>query len=832
MPEPQLRCSTVLGFKVQRHSESIGNVWYRAFYPALQLSRDGHDVRVFENTPSPALIASLDALIIVKPTNLTDLKVAFLAHEAGTPVIVDLCDDIFVPSYGRGRGVERAICTAVLNIASVAVTTGPILAAKVRKMVHHNVPVVEIPDPVESESENAAIRRSFRATLRRAELRRIFGKCRRYISSLKKFLISALPQVIRRTLPKVRIILQYGWHARHTLVTRQPPKFLSEQVFFKPTVVADQALDKSRAQLDQDLHLPPAAGLPLGRSRKRIIWFGNAGAGHGDFGLPNLNLIKEPLARVAAVIPLELIVVSNNRTEFERITKAWPFPCIYRPWSRKTIFRELDQADLCVIPNSRDPFSLAKSANRHALALSRGIPVVATSIPAAQALKEFMVFDDWEKGILNYLTDEARAKQDALAGQEYVLKHFGPSVMGAAWERVLSGLEKRHDRVVQTTEAVRVLAFMDLVQDLDVLMPVMQGLMRDPRFDLKVCVTEWLVSESPRVLQQLTSNGIVPILVNQEDVLKGAAPHLCFDAVLTAVESNNPAHRVSFSLTKRAEALGQKCFTFQHGLENIGLTYFAAHPEGPDGVQFASSHIFIWGKAEDLPAQVAPDIRARCVAVGRPISAPLVLPSLPMRDMYRIVVGVFENLHWQRYSSAYTELFLKDLFAAVTAHRDVLFLIKPHHAGRWTSEHLAALKASPPNLVLASPTDPLWEPFTASAILQIVDGAITTPSTVALDAALAGKPVAVAAYGLSLPTYSPLPLLQNVKDWNEFIASCETGKNEIISRSLAFRDRSALSGDAIPRILQSIFSRTKGQNCDHENIIDRRASDGNADEPH
>jgi hypothetical protein len=398
--------------------------------------------------------------------------------------------------------------------------------------------------------------------------------------------------------------------------------------------------------------------------------------------------------------------------------------------------------------------------------------------------------------------------------------------MGAAWEGVLSGLEKRYARMAQPPEAVRVLAFMDLLQDLDILMPVIQGLMRDPRFDLKVCVTEWLVSESPRVLQQLTSNGIVPLLVSQKDVVEGTAPHLCFDAILTAVESNNPAHRVSFSLAKRAEALGQRCFTFQHGLENIGLTYFDAEPGGPDRVQFVSSRIFIWGKVEDLPVQVAPDIRARCMAVGRPRPAPLVLPNLPMGNRYSLVVGVFENLHWQRYSAAYVDFFVRDLFSAVTAYRDVLFLIKPHHAGKWISEHLAALKASPLNLLLANPTDPLWEPFTASAILQIVDGAITTPSTVALDAALAGKPVAVAAYGLSLSTYSPLPLLHDVKDWNEFIASCGAGKNEMVSRSLAFRDRSVLSGDAVPRILQSILSSTLDKNYNGQTIVNGGASDG------
>ena len=131
------------------------------------------------------------------------------------------------------------------------------------------------------------------------------------------------------------------------------------------------------------------------------------------------------------------------------------------------------------------------------------------------------------------------------------------------------------------------------------------------------------------------------------------------------------------------------------------------------------------------------------------------------------------------------------------------------------SEHLVGLKATPPNLLLANPVDPLWEPFTASAILQIVDGAITTPSTVALDAALAGKPVAVASYGLDLSVYSPLPLLNDFKDWDDFIVSSGTRENEMVSRSLAFRDRNLLPGDPLPRILQSIHSSIQQEIREH-----------------
>jgi ornithine cyclodeaminase/alanine dehydrogenase-like protein (mu-crystallin family) len=63
---------------------------------------------------------------------------------------------------------------------------------------------------------------------------------------------------------------------------------------------------------------------------------------------------------------------------------------------------------------------------------------------------------------------------------------------------------------------------------------------------------------------------------------------------------------------------------------------------------------------------------------------------------------------------------------------------------------------------------------TASSPTDAVAGAdlvITTPSTVALDAVQAGKRVAVAAYGLSLPAYEPLPLLNGLQDWRNFAAA-------------------------------------------------------------
>jgi hypothetical protein len=71
---------------------------------------------------------------------------------------------------------------------------------------------------------------------------------------------------------------------------------------------------------------------------------------------------------------------------------------------------------------------------------------------------------------------------------------------------------------------------------------------------------------------------------------------------------------------------------------------------------------------------------------------------------------------------------------------------------------------------------------------------ITTPSTVALDAALARKPVAVVAYGHDLPAFQPLPLLQSAADWigfGEQAASADTAR-----KRAAFVTRNTKAGSA------------------------------------
>ncbi len=183
--------------------------------------------------------------------------------------------------------------------------------------------------------------------------------------------------------------------------------------------------------------------------------------------------------------------------------------------------------------------------------------------------------------------------------------------------------------------------------------------------------------------------------------------------------------------------------------------------------------------------------------MGSPKSVPP--PALPTplnQGRWARTVGVFENLHWTRFSEAYREHFARDLEDAAAARPDTLFLIKPHHAGRWMSRHRDRI-AERANLVVVDPTDSAWEPHTAPALIASVDKVLTTPSTVALDAARTGRPVAVLGYDLDLPLYEPLPILRGGDDLERFL---DEDPDAALRRNEAFLERARLPGRADHRI--------------------------------
>lgn len=270
---------------------------------------------------------------------------------------------------------------------------------------------------------------------------------------------------------------------------------------------------------------------------------------------------------------------------------------------------------------------------------------------------------------------------------------------------------------------IRLLVFLGLKQDEALLAPVIAAAKADARFQVTV-----------------RRHGRFRPL----PCLKG------FDALLCGAESNVRAHKAAHRLAWRANARGVETFTLQHGFENIGLTYWDDYY---GAVDFAAKHILTWGDPGALPAWLPENVRARCVEVGFPRSAPP--PGLPPLEGGGDLL-IAGNLHWHRYSGEYRTRFAQDAKALCAAFPERRFYVKPHPVS--TGEHVAALCALPNVRQVRN------EDWTRLGLA----GVITTPSTLALDAAWAGLPVAVAGYGLGLSAYAPLPVLQNTEDWVAF----------------------------------------------------------------
>ena len=120
--------------------------------------------------------------------------------------------------------------------------------------------------------------------------------------------------------------------------------------------------------------------------------------------------------------------------------------CTFRPWSVAAVFDELARCDAVVIPaDPNNPRDAVRSHNRFTESAWAGRFVIAHPLPSYQALAEFgWVGENLGVGLSAFLADGAEARRRILAGQDYIAKHFAPSVIANAWnEALVAAIEPR-----------------------------------------------------------------------------------------------------------------------------------------------------------------------------------------------------------------------------------------------------------------------------------------------------------------------------------------------------------------------------------------------------
>ncbi|MDJ0679171.1 MAG: glycosyltransferase [Xenococcaceae cyanobacterium MO_167.B52] len=355
-------------------------------------------------------------------------------------------------------------------------------------------------------------------------------------------------------------------------------------------------------------------------------------------------------------------------------------------------------------------------------------------------------------------------------------------------------------------EKVSILILLDLIQDLDIVTPLFKKSLTRDDLSIQVCVTDWLAKQSPRVEQTLKNLNINYFIVKQKLVMEGSKPSLNgFEVLVTASETTAVPHKSAHILTQRFNETGLKTYTLQHGFENIGLTYFD-EIHTPDSINFASQKILIWGNLDSLSPKALPEIRERCIPVGCPKEIPPKPPQINIPGNREYLIGIFENLHWHRYDDRYRNLFLEHLEKVALTFPNTTFLVKPHHAGQWLTKIYQGQIPTVENLVIADPKKIEWEAYTAPVLINYADGIITTPSTVALDAAMANCPVSIVSCGLNLQRYNPLTLLNTLEDWLEFTQKIQQEETRAFIQDFGsqFIHKNILLEDAATKIFNLI----------------------------
>lgn len=803
-----------VGWKVSTLNAAMASVRYRALLPQIALEHVGIHGKVF-STASPACLNNIDLLVIVKSFTLEDYCLAQNAVEKCIPVILDLCDNIFVEAYNSKEKIAPAdFFLLIADMASAIVVTTDPLASNVSKVVGARCPIFVVPDGLVSPELLAAVKRRLfwpRLLERVRRLGSVTCAVGRKVIDKLGMLRSAsqaglLEETLREALPnRFGVLTKIG--------NRHYERIRALMAASQPKVLANVRIPQLPSDSVHETHpkvavFQSSARTAKGQIKKTILWFGNHGAVHAAFGMLDILQIREVLEKLAAELPVELLVVSNSKEKFERHIRPMAIATRYSEWSEDAMEGHLRNADVVVIPNSLDPFSICKSANRTVLALAHGTPVVATSTPALEPLRECIVLDDFENGLRRYLADSEYARTHTHKAQKIIDELYGQDSISRQWGEVIH-FTLRHKKHRSPPAQPELIFAIHLPQDIDVARPILaaasQRGLRCAIWTSISAMVHW-TQFSAWIRRSGYEWRVFP-----DDLYGYDAKSFpeTVRALISVTETNLNPHRFTHELTKLANAAGIFTVTMQHGFENVGLTY-SDSVHNIARISFASTRIYTWGNAETLHPDIPAQTKSKCYPVGCPKPQRVeqsALQDWPLGEAP--VIGIFENLHWHRYSEDYRNFFVANVLAIAKAFPDINFIVKPHNAGMWLTTRYTGPHPSLDNLMIADPQSPMWAGLTAPDLLERLQAVITTPSTVALDAARQSIPIAVVAQSLELANYAPLPLIESTEDWKEYVtATLDTeARQQLIALGTRYVERVLLPGDAASHILDDLLNR-------------------------
>ena len=779
----------LIGWKISSPAINVASVRYRCLLPILALRSASIDAHIFSK-PRSENLDGLACLVFVKSFTSEDYLLALQASQRAIPIVLDLCDNIFIDGYGRKQPggpttSPGSVFLQMANLAAMIVVPTEHLAEIVRRRVASSCSVVVIPDGIETEPGLAHMtllleqtRQEDRLTgLQKWQARATWLRDRLLLLKTvepRLFVIPLVLQQIKKSRRKIRGLLQ--GLKRAVIQRRVKPQVV-------PVTMQEELLRKNGLQ--------------------SIVWFGYHGANHARFGMLDLLAIRGDLEAVSLEYPIELVVVSNNRKKFDEYIQPFKLSTRYVEWSPEALSNELSNASVAVLPNSLDDFSICKSPNRAVLALLSGVPVVATATPALKELASCIVLDDFVGGMKSYLGDPELRLADVNAGQSLIQMLYGDACIRNHWLHVIERVGAQQWSCCSSNSPV-LLAVLHNQLDWQWLGPVVREALAQ---GLPVgAVLDGRRPDEVVILSRLLGELGVGVQVSHPDHLTDFALPASVRALICATESNLLPHRLAHQIALHARRQGIYTTVVQHGYEVPGLTYHD-NLQSIRKVGFASERIYLWGSVQSLHPIVQANTRAKCLTVGCP-SVMRASGEVTARNSNTPIVGVFENLHWLRYTEEYRRFFTFGLRSLAERYPEVSYKIRTHPQGRWLDRNNADSLLNLPNVTVAPESGSAEESL--QELLNTVNGVITTPSSVAVLAAQADLPVAIVGGGLDISRYQPLTQLRTYHDWIEFMKKIENPdeSGSLVQLSSDFVVRAIQPGNAAHRIIADIRAHT------------------------
>lgn len=330
----------------------------------------------------------------------------------------------------------------------------------------------------------------------------------------------------------------------------------------------------------------------------------------------------------------------------------------------------------------------------------------------------------------------------------------------------------------------------DLVQDVNILRPLVFMATRDFHFDALLLVSmKFAARDSLGIWRSELDQICAETGARLELFESGLDAHRHLDGqglLFTASESHLENHSTTYDLLRHAPASYLRV-TLQHGFECVGFRHSADHVRAyGETASFASDIICAWADCDQLPS-LAPSQRAKVVVTG-PTSL-LQMPRGPIERTAGAPGIVCENLHSVRFGKAtkakdeFVETFAA--FAQSMAKQKRRVTLRPHVGGQYFVKAQVPL---PPNVPIEN------APLYRLDLRQFSFG-ISTPSSILIDMLLAEIPTAVwrhRAGSMDTSSYEGLATVSSARDWVEFARAAEEKRDSILAAQRSFLGREGL----------------------------------------